>query len=223
MVDIDTFTTLLRNMMYERFPYEDDAINLKKHKGRTGHIRDVAFMNLPILVNIDTRTFDIGSHFAESRYPYYHILQDAPVIRKKGKADARSRGSQANILPLGLRDYNKISFNGKTYSREYQKNVRGKRASVLTNAILGKSDSYLNVHYKYIDRMLDDICPLLANSIGATLKVSHSGLKDDFAVQEEINRVLEREETMQVLDTMSNPQDYDIDTLGDLILEGEEL
>ena len=29
--------------------------------------------------------FDIGNEYAEREYPYYHILEDAPVIRKKGK------------------------------------------------------------------------------------------------------------------------------------------
>lgn len=206
--DLDLFTSELRNVMYESadFPYENDELNLKKHKKRPLHIKDVAFKaNSTIKVSETTRTFDIGNTYAEQEYPYYHILQDSPVIRKKGRGTDKTRGSQAKVKNLGQRDYGKVSFNGKTYSREYAKNVRGARKSVVDNAsryengklISGnpRSLSYYNKHYKYIDKVLDLSVKQVASMFGGIVRTSNSGLKDDYneskLIESMINSYLE--------------------------------
>lgn len=188
-MDLKSFTETLRNMMYERFPYEDDALTMKKHKNRSRHIKDIAFMNLPYFVNENTASFDIGSYIAESKYPYYHILQDAPVIRKRGRGTDKTRGSQRLVGNKALRDYNKVSFNGKTYTREYEKNIRGKRASVLTNTILKSGgNSYFNIHYKYIDNILDVVVPQVAIMYGGIYVGKHgTSLAVDYQAQELAN------------------------------------
>ena len=189
--DLDLFTTELRNVMYESadFPYESEELNLKKHKKRPMHIKDVAFKaNSTMKVNDNTRTFDIGNTYAEQEYPYYHILQDSPVIRKKGRGTDKTRGSQAKVKNLGQRDYGRVSFNGKTYSKEYAKNVRGARKSVVDNStqwvngqkINRNALSYKNIHYKYIDKVLDTSVKQVASMFGGIVRTSSSGLKDDY-------------------------------------------
>ena len=123
-------------------------------------------------------TFDIGDDYSEQYYPYYHILQDSPVIHKRGKGTAKSKGTMAEIKNLSQRDYGRINFNGKTFSREYTRNVRGARASVISNStryVGGKkinmdSTTYANTHYHYIDKILDYsltiYCRLLWNENG---------------------------------------------------------
>lgn len=198
--NLDTFTNQLRQEMYVRFPYEWQGYHLEKHKYTPLHIRDIAFMDNPVYVNIDTRTFDIGGFMAESKYPYYHILQDAPVIRKRKKSSVVTRGSQGKIFEdnKGLRDYSRVSFNGKTYSQEYQKNVRGKRKSIVDNStkweynlrerawekVNKNSIDYVNIHYKYIDKILDNVIPILASRFGGRmLRKVDTGLKDEFDFQ----------------------------------------
>lgn len=207
--NLDRFTSRLRELMYNNFPYENDVINLKKHKNRPKHIRDIAFMDNPIYVNINSRTFDIGGYMAESQYPYYHILQDSPVIRKRDRATSKTKGSQAKIEKLGLRDYNKISFNGKTYSREYAKNVRGKRESVVDKStqwqngvkINKSANNYKNIHYQYIDRTLDLIMPLLAQEFGGKLlRKQNTGLEEDY----ELSQNIEFDERFAIEDMLSS-------------------
>ena len=45
----------------------------------------------------DMTTFDLGSEIMEQYFPYYHILQQAPSIRKRGKATRTSKGSQTFV------------------------------------------------------------------------------------------------------------------------------
>lgn len=192
---LDLFTTRLRDVIYNAFPYEREELNLKKHEDRPGHIRDVAFKNNEtIRLDENTLVFEIGNTYAEERYPYYHILQDAPYIRKRGKATSKTRGSQARIEYLGARDYNAITWNGKTYSREYQRNVRGKR-SRLSNVshwatdyngnkyfINRDANSYLNVHYKYIENIMNFNLMYLAIEFGLKQKRTEiTGLEEDYS------------------------------------------
>ena len=47
------------------------------------------------------------------------------------------------------------------------------------------ANQYLNMHYKYIDTILDDIMPIIANEYGLKMKRKQdSGLIDEFADQE---------------------------------------
>ena len=53
--------------------------------------------------------FEIGNDYAEENYPYYHILEDAEVIRKRGRGTSKSKGSQAQIEKLSQRDYGPVT------------------------------------------------------------------------------------------------------------------
>ena len=203
---IDSFVSRIREVMYDNFPYFPDGKmyrsswgvmqdNAQKHPNRTDHIRDIAFMNLPITTNMETRSFDIGSEYAELLYPYYHILQDSEVIHKRYQGTKNSKGSQDAISDKSARDYGRINWNGKTYTQEYKKNVRGGRSKKTKRLIYkngqyyeyGKDTTYVNIHYRYIDRILDSTLPWIAHEFG--LKMSrkvNTGLEEENAMQEEI-------------------------------------
>lgn len=170
--ELNDFTKRLRELMYDRFPnLPNRGINpsgTPKHGQHNEEIRNVAFKNNPTyMLDENSNGFEIGNEFSEEYYPYYHILEDAPYIRKRNKSTKKTRGSQASVEKLGERDYNIISFNGKTYSREYARNVRGARNRTEKVSHLGvdasgkkvwinrESNSYLNEHYHYIENMLN--------------------------------------------------------------------
>lgn len=96
--------------MYNHFPnLKDRGHNPNgsfKHGEFNEEIRDVAFKNnQTIVVSENEYTFDIGNEYAEEHYPYYHILEDAPYIRKRDRGTAKTRGSQAKVEKLGDRNY----------------------------------------------------------------------------------------------------------------------
>lgn len=200
---IDEFVATLREMMYDNFPLEPDKVNDSKHPNRKGkHMRDIAFKDLPITVNLETRTFDIGSPMAEAIVPQYHILQNSEVIKKRGRGTTTSKGSQDKEQNLLMRDYERIFWNGKTYSKEYTKNVRGSRskASKISAPKLRyrngeyipmQSNSYVNVHYRYIDRILDTITPWLADTYGMRLgRKQDTGLEEEYNMQESESSII---------------------------------
>jgi len=205
--EIRSFTDRLRELMYLYFPYEGEYLKQLKHKKTPKHIRDVAFMVNPLNVGENTIMFEIGNEESERDYPYYHILEDAPVIRKKGKGTSKTKGSQMYVKDKALRDYNQVYWNGKTFTKEYAKNVRGSRnrAGNTTRYVydhLGNkiklhesSNSYQNVHYHYIEKMMDNfILDELAETFGLKKgRTQLTDLSEDFAEQEDISidKVLE--------------------------------
>jgi len=198
--DLNTFTNRLRELMYPLFPYESDYMKLKKHKKTPKHIRDVAFMENPITFNTNQNIFEIGSENAERDYPYYHILENAPVIRKKGKGTDKTKGSQARV-EKSKRDYEqvKISVSGNkwTYTKEYQKNVRGSRnrnASVSHHYrdyngddifVNRQANAYENIHYQYIEKMLNNVVlDQIALEFGLKrMRTVDAGLEEEYTLQ----------------------------------------
>lgn len=171
--NIVSFTERLREMMYNYFPFLPkrgvNASGTPKHKDYNEEIRNVAFKNNPtIMVDENQYTFEIGNEYSEEHYPYYHILQNTPYIRKRNKGTKKTRGSQANV-EVGKRDYEFVTWNGKTFTKEYTRNVRGKRQRINKVShwatdykgnrifINRESNSYLNEHYNFINKMLNDI------------------------------------------------------------------
>lgn len=196
------FTDSIRQNLYDNFPYESDEINDKKHPNRPLHIRDIAFGYLPSIESETSIYFDIGSEYAEEYYPYYHILEDAEVIRKRGRATKSSRGSQANVQPVSKRDYGRISFNGKTYTREYRKNVRGTRSRIGTATkiavgtdgqvykINANANYYYNKHYQYIERILNETLPWIAQEYGLQMKrTSITSLEEEYNEQQRLDLI----------------------------------
>jgi len=193
--NITDFANSIRTELYNRFPYESDELKMMKHLKTPLHIRDIA-LTLPT-ADGDKIIFDIGNDYAEQNYPYYHILQDSEVIRKRGRGTDKSRGSQAAISKLSDRDYGKISWNGKTYTKEYQKNVRGQRSLAAKGTIKvvggdGKSylvnkdaNYYYNKHFHYIDKTLEYILPWIAPAFGLRMQRTEiSDLEDDYQTSE---------------------------------------
>lgn len=197
--DINAFVEKLRKLMYNAFPYESDDLKKIKHPKTPKHIRDVAFYNNQVLPYESGYMFEIGNAESEKSYPYYHILEDAPVIRKKGKGTKKTKGSQAKIYPLEDRDYGRVYFNGKTYGKEYARNVRGARdrTNKVTHYVSDsnrnkylvnrESNSYENTHYQYIEKMLNNfILDQLASEFGLKRKRTEStGLEEEYNLQEE--------------------------------------
>lgn len=184
---LDKFSNDIRQSLYDNFPFESDDVKMIKHATKPLHIRDIA-LGLVRTNNEQSRIFEIGNDYAEENYPYYHILEDSEVIRKKGRGTTKSKGSQANVEILKDRDYGRVSFNGKTFSREYRRNVRGKRslAEKATQRVVGadgvvykiNKDAayYKNIHFNYIERILDNTLPWLAQENG--LRMGRTQLTD---------------------------------------------
>lgn len=173
----------------------------EKHKGREPlKLKDavISSMTNSTIFAENEISFNIGNEQMEKTHPYYHILENAPVIRKRGKGIDKSRGSQAKIENVGQRDYERVSFNGKTFTKEYAKNVRGKRNRI-DNVTHFVSDSrgnrkminreagaYQNVHYMYIEKILDSgILNTIAEEQGLkVMRKSNTGLAEEYFAQQ---------------------------------------
>lgn len=208
---IEAFVDRLKELFTDSsiFPYmEQDYYNngytqsdSSKHPHRSPqHLKDAVkecFEN-SMSKQTDMITFEMGSEKMEKMHPYYHILEDAPVIRKKYRGTEKSKGSQASIEDVGKRDYGIVNWNGKTFTKEYSKNVRGSRKSVVEKAQLRtkladrayitknfRANSYVNTHYKYIEKILDSgILETLAKEFNMTLKRKiDTGLAEEYFSQ----------------------------------------
>ena len=179
--------------MYNRFPYLPDRgrnpNGTFKHGQYNEQIRDVAFKNNPTILSMENQyTFDIGNEYSEEHYPYYHILEDAPYIRKRDRGTSKTRGSQAKVEKLADRNYSFPTWNGKTFTQEYRKNIRGQRNRI------GKV-SHLNEHYQYIERMLNDsILDILAFEFNLKrARTEITGLEEELAMEwgESVSTILD--------------------------------
>lgn len=156
------FINTLRSLFAESMPYsQDETLKAKKHAKTPLHIKDVALLNNAV-VRLDDKTayFHLGNEEAESLYPYYHILDTAQVIKKRDKGTKKSKGSQADVFPLKDRDYNIYTITtdkkGKqSINYEYRKNVRGKRSKIDAEGMAKDKNSYVNIHYNYVENNLD--------------------------------------------------------------------
>lgn len=187
--DLGTFTRYLKSLLYEKMPFDKD--NLHPHANRNFHMRDLALgQNNVIPVGLNSMYFEIGNDIAEEKAPYYHILEDAQVIRKAGYGTKKSKGSQAFIQDKGKRDYGQATFTITNNSKgqrinpyyEYRRNVRGKRSLVgnsthriidengVVTKIKRESKYYFNIHYNYIERGLETITNLLAHQFDMKLQ-----------------------------------------------------
>ena len=187
--DLGTFTRYLKSLLYEKMPFDKD--NLHPHANRNFHMRDLALgQNNVIPVGLNSMYFEIGNDIAEAKAPYYHILEDAQVIRKAGLGTKKSKGSQAFVQDKSKRDYGQATFTITNNSKgqrinpyyEYRRNVRGKRSLVgnsthrvidengVVTKINRESKYYFNIHYNYIERGLETITNLLAHQFDMKLQ-----------------------------------------------------
>lgn len=177
-----------------------------KHKGRDPlHLKAIAesSMKSSMVGSESTITFDYGNTKLEKSYPHYHILQQAPVIRKAGYGTEKSKGSESG-KSAEERDYEKVTWNGKTFTKEYSRNVRGQRVKfsrttywsggktssgtliLRRTARHGGANQYLNIHLNYIDKALDEIVPILESEFGLKKgRKVDTGLGEEYSLQEE--------------------------------------
>lgn len=188
----------------------DSTKHKKRPEPRDLRSQIYSSMNTSMGLTIDAAgsvSFNLGSEYMELYFPYYHILQQALVIRKKGKGTKKTKGSQMYEKDKGKRDYEQAYWNGKTFSKEYSRNVRGSRLNLNNTSmhIDGQflnmdQNQYLNMHYKYIDNILDnDVVDQLAIYFGLRkARTQDSGLIDEFAYQmdTDVNTVLNAFDTM---------------------------
>lgn len=195
----------------ENFPVSDDIYVDKsgrwqetrnKHKKRNPlHLKDIARekMKNNMTITDSMITFDYGGPAMELVYPHYHILQQAPTIQKAYRGTAKTKGSQDKIFSKRRRDYEQVSFGGKfggKLVKEYSKNVRGSRLDLKKTSYWsgGKTsygsflnageNKYLNIHYDYINKTLDEVAPILANEFGLKLgRKQDTGLTEEMAMQ----------------------------------------
>jgi hypothetical protein len=152
------------------------------------HMKNIAFNNNPIVVVSPTvQYFELGNDYAEKVAPYYHILEDAKVIRNPFRGSKQTRGSQAGVFPLSKRDYSvgSVDSNG-VITPEYRGTFNtGKRSywnaqRRLTNRAYEtrneKSKFRYNIHYAYIERILEKELPKIASLSGLRLLTSSKGL-----------------------------------------------
>lgn len=167
------------------FPYDRTT---KKRKPNKPHIRDYMFSgNYAVMVSPNMYVFDYGDSEAERLVPHYHILEDAKTIRNPGKGTKLTKGSQRLISDRSKRDYSVTTTNKEgVIFQEYRQGFKpGRRNYDVINArITAKRDRQkpqskevfrYNVHYAYLERILQQVTPFIANNLGLTL-VSHRGL-----------------------------------------------
>ena len=214
--DIDLFTNRIREVLRDNFPRESDELNRSKHPKRNGkHLSDLLNDNNSLITkNIDSRMFDLGSPMAEALMPHYHILQNSEVIRKRDRATKTSMGSQGKQENKLIRDYEAVKWNGKTFSKEYTKNVRGERSKarkILEPKLRyngqyyedkrGVSNSYVNIHFRYIDRILDATLPYIAQEFGLrAMRKKTNGLQEEYEMQQRADL----EDRFSILEIMSS-------------------
>lgn len=180
------------------FPYmKDEELDEKKHPKRNPlHLKDAIFNNAQPIHSLNSITFDIGNAGLETTHPYYHILEQAQVIRKRDRGTTKSRGSQAKVQNVASRDYDRVNWNGKTFTKEYRRNVRGSR-SLIGKASRWEDDKfinreanyYANVHYRYIENILESgILDMLAAEFGMRrMRTKDSGLGEEYLLQESMD------------------------------------
>ena len=209
--DLGTFTRTLKELLYNEMPFDRD--NEHPHANRNFHMRDLALgQNNVIPVGLNSMYFEIGNDIAEEKAPYYHILEDAQVIRKAGFGTKKSKGSQAFVQDKSKRDYGQATFTITNNSKgrrinpyyEYRRNVRGKRSLIEKsthrvydeNGKLTKvnrdSKYYFNIHYNYIERNLEWLTKLLANEFGMQLKRVKTDFTEEYAEQNDKKYMLDQ-------------------------------
>jgi hypothetical protein len=168
------------------FPFDDGKDVLGNQTGRKfnkPHMKTLALNNNPIIVvSPQIQYFRLGNESAERRTPHYHILEDARTIRNPGKSTTKTRGSQALISNRGKRDYGvNLSPDSETglITQEYRQDYRSGRRSYWNTQRKNVNRRYemrnlkrpfrYNIHFGYIERILEDITPKIASFLNLTL------------------------------------------------------
>lgn len=180
------FTLKAEMSASEFFPFSDRKLHPTKQF--KPHMKKIAFDNNPIvIVSPKLHYFELGNEYAEEKAPYYHILEDAKTIRNPYQSTSQTRGSQASVRPKAKRDYSVGTINAEgVITPEYRGSFSsGKRSYMPTYMKLvdknyekrfERSKFRYNVHFAYIERILENILPNVARLSGLTLYSSPKGL-----------------------------------------------
>ena len=195
---VDSVTTKHKEGMETSplFPYDTKT---PVDERRKPHMLDMALKhNVTYLISPDMQYFELGNDRAETVTPHYHILEDAKVIYRPYKGTKKSKGSQALIGRKSQRDYGLVSYRQTQRGtrtgivQEYRQNMtRNYDGTVVTITsqprefkrrlmvtAKNKRNYRKNEHYKYIERILEQITPKIADTIGAKVKTGSSDLLD---------------------------------------------
>jgi hypothetical protein len=171
------------------FPFSDRR-NYPPNKQFKPHMKNVALKNNPIIVvSPEIQVFELGNEYAEENAPQYHILEDSKIIKSPGTT--QSRGTQRKITNVRKRDYGKITYlktgNAVKVGQEYRtafksrSNIWGVNTTLALkrfNARNEKRNYRYNIHFGYIERILEEITPLIAQQFNARLVVRDEGFED---------------------------------------------
>ncbi len=171
------------------FPFSDRR-NYPPNKQFKPHMKNVALKNNPIIVlSPEIQVFELGNEYAEENAPQYHILEDAKIIKSPGTT--QSRGTQRKITNVRKRDYGKITYlktgNAVKVGQEYRTAFKGRSNIWGVNTTLAlkrfnarneKRNYRYNIHFGYIERILEEITPLIAQQFNARLVVRDEGFED---------------------------------------------
>jgi hypothetical protein len=134
-----------------------------------------------------------GDSWITYEFPEARTVYGATLVGSAGGGRGFGRGATGNAPAL------ESSNDGKTFTKEYSRNVRGKRLGLSNIShyvvdgngevkfINREANSYLNTHYHYIEKMMNEqgILDILANEFGLTRKrTQDTGLLEDFLSQE---------------------------------------
>ena len=137
------------------------ALETKAPK-KTGKLIQTAIKKNRIYTNTMTRTsrFKIGNRIAEEKAPHYHILEDAKRIHYPYKGTKQSKGKQDLVKNLRDRDYS---------NDRYRREPRFKSPQERNQY---DQDTYENIHYHYIEKIIGETCRDFAKIHNMKLKIT---------------------------------------------------
>jgi hypothetical protein len=200
------------------FPFDDGKDEFGRPNNRDygkPHMKTLALNNNPIIVvSPEIQYFHLGNESAERRTPHYHILEDSKTIRNPNQGSGETRGSQSRVAKKGKRDYSVYlppSRSDNSLTQEYRQSFKSGRRSYGSAQRRNVNRRYetrnerrpfrYNIHYAYIERILESILPGIASSLDLHL-VSPRGLQQQLLTS--------------VVDTSSSTMPFDIFT-GEII------
>jgi hypothetical protein len=225
----DTIVNLLKQGMANSplFPYDYSPNRKSTRNGLPKpHMKDSALLsNAVIPLDASSYYFEIGNSNAEALTPHYHILEDAKIIRRANKSTKITRGSQDRVADKGKRNYgvwqDRITTQSKgsqygyletiqEYRQNQSRNFWGDAAKAreYTERVkyhhVYNRNHYSNVHWKYIERILEQLVPVVAISVNAKLvKTTRETLKDEWFNESSILLFNQKGTTSSAVDTMT--------------------
>jgi len=163
------------------FPFDKTT---PKNKRTKPHMKFALYNTNYTQISPTMAIFDLGNKYAEEKTPHYHILEDAKIIANPYQGTAKSRGSQSLVKNRGKRDYSitQLSSGSSPYmTQEYRESFGAGRRSYdkIADKVWAKESNRkrfetqnkfrYNIHFAYIERILEKTLPLIAPKLGLRL------------------------------------------------------